>query len=108
MDRGERRVRTERVALRRWRDHKHFSHYLTSRMQDGKSNFQCFCDGMGIHVFDKRTPWTHNCRKRKHGQPKRGGGICKMDGRPHVIMERQLAREIRRLKVDPRDGVSSR
>jgi len=97
MNRGERRARTFSVAFRRWRQHRLFSWHPRGRMAAGKTNFQCFCDGMGIHIFDKRTPFTHNCRKRSHGRPRVDAGLCNVGERSRIYEWRNQARELNRL-----------
>lgn len=87
--REERFERTLHVELQRAKQHRNWHH-------TPQDNIRCFCDDKGIGLWGKRTPWTHHCTKCRFGRPKVGRGICCLGGRPHILAERQEAREVRR------------
>jgi len=89
MDRREdRRDRTRRVAESRLRD----------RL------FWVGRDHLGWHLgspfyFAKSTPLHCDCRKRRHGAPKRPWGMCCINSRDRIYAWRWEARELNRLAV---------
>lgn len=86
-NRGSRRDRTLRAATRAWKVWA--ARFLVDPTKWGFK----FVDGVRVPIEPDPLDWCVgryrkgkslgcNCRGRKHGQPKRGGGICTLGWRP--------------------------
>lgn len=47
--------------------------------------------------YSKDGPYECGCRRRHHGNPKVGSGLCRHDSRCHVVRFRQSNRKLQRL-----------
>jgi hypothetical protein len=55
---------------------------------------KCVCE-LADSYFTKRSAFGCGCRKRRKGQPKVAGGMCKIGAREHIFKARHIARDLK-------------
>ena len=83
-NRKERRLRSQHLALKRWRV------WVGVGLDGDAESWQ-----RPVHFFSKTKPWNCGCSKKHHGAPRQDGrGMCDLGKRKRIYRWRLTNREL--------------